>query len=135
MLESPTEPWKTATYTSKPECEPDYRPCIESFDHLLSNRSTQNEAIEAQVENLNNVFQTAGFRFELQEITRWVDPRGSETHVGESATMNLGRLYRKGGWTDLNIYIIKEFDAPGTAGVRYLPTLFPRHSNVLCNKH
>jgi hypothetical protein len=88
---------------------------------ISSDTYIQDEQIQWQIDQLNVVFEPAGFHFELQDISHWAYAHGSTTHPGENPTFELGKHLRQGDFAALNIYVIQSFDTPGTAGVSGFP--------------
>lgn len=69
---------------------------------------------------INDAFKKRQFNFKLAGITRTVSEDLSIIQEGEK-TEKLGEKFRKGDYSTLNLYIVK--DMPGNvAGVSTLPT-------------
>ncbi|KAF2466707.1 uncharacterized protein BDR25DRAFT_376838 [Lindgomyces ingoldianus] len=81
------------------------------------------ESIQKQIAVMNNAFKVRNFQFKLAGTTRTVNKDLSIIQKGEK-TQKLGEKFRKGDYSTLNLYIVK--DMPGnTAGDCSLPQSNP----------
>lgn len=61
-----------------------------------------------QINVLNKDYESAGFRFELKEVTHISDDDLSVRSPDEDAVREAGLRLRKGGWDTLNIYVVED---------------------------